>query len=79
MTPCSARIGITLAGTRQPRSRRRRIEYPTQARPARAMAQVEGSGTGATVVVRAGEQKFVRPKFTTESTPPRCRFRPPST
>ena len=42
---CSPRVGITLAGACQARLRRRKSEYPPQARPARAMAQVDGSGT----------------------------------
>jgi hypothetical protein len=38
MATCSPRVGITLAGARQARFRRRHIEKPPQAIPARAMA-----------------------------------------
>ena len=47
---CPAQREITSAARRagQRARRRRKSEYPPQARPARAMAQVEGSGTVAT-------------------------------
>lgn len=38
MVTCSPRVGITLAGVRQARFRRRHIEKPPQAIPARAVA-----------------------------------------
>ena len=42
---CSPRVGVRLASLRQDRLRRHTIENPPQARAARAMAGVEGSGT----------------------------------
>ena len=42
---CSPRVGVRLASLRQDRLRRHTIENPPQARAARAMAEVEGSGT----------------------------------
>lgn len=47
MAPCSPRVEVTLADWRQACLRRRHIEIPPQARPARAMAYVDGSGTTA--------------------------------
>jgi len=47
MVTCSPRVGIKPASQRQARFRRH-IEKPPQAIPARAMTQVEGSGTAAT-------------------------------
>ena len=45
MATCSPRVGITLAGARQARFRRLYICQLPQARPANAMAYVDGSGT----------------------------------
>ena len=47
MVTCSPRVGVTLAGERQDRARRRRyICQPPQASPASPITHVEGSGTG---------------------------------
>jgi len=43
MATCSPRVGITLAGARQPRFRRRAIQHPSP--PIATNASVVGSGT----------------------------------
>ena len=50
MATYSPRVGIILADGRQARLQRRHIEKPPQAIPARAMMQVEGSGTACTEI-----------------------------
>ena len=59
MATCSPRVEITLAGARQACLRRRNAPQPAQASPAAPITHVDGSGTGATVIVRAGEAKPV--------------------
>jgi hypothetical protein len=51
MATCSPRVGITLAGLRQARLRRRIAPQPTQAIPASPVTHVDGSGTATTFTV----------------------------
>jgi len=65
MATCSPRVEIGLVGVRQARFRRRHMEKPPKAMPARAIQEVAGSGTAAIVIVAAP------PAVTTSSVPDR--------